>query len=528
MLESLLFCTSILERSLGDLFATASPEKPVPSLLRDLATSEEVAQCLGQELSVLLESVFGGPRSLNLRNLAWHGFLHPGEVHPRCLRGLVFLAHLAGEKLAQDQVQLVRRPLRSPLKIVQQSWNPDQVRELAFSIPSIPVAFHRPLLQRCRQLYIVGKHLEAAVLALPQLESMLRFHFARINGRPERVLTAESDTLYTTVTEMMSPWQDDEETERNRLLDEIDQRLLALLLDVLVMPEGPRIRDRLSHGEVPADDDDGDGGGIRSWCEVVGVIYGAVVEDLAAAGSGFMDLVARTKPKFHPSALLLEEAGSAVNACSFLLKRDFCYLAELEVSREHLEKQLMVASVLDRDRPLYETIMRTSASEIDRTSSISRSDFLLGFVHSFHPPVLFRGRSELSVVSLLRRLAATTKEFLSQAAATVAAREAALAGGNLGRRLQNTYRKMLMVLGPACGFLLDVVAFGVATLATFRSETEEDGAKKALRKEMRRLLSACENLCSCTNPERNDWTRAAEIISQEEVRLAKMESAFLS
>lgn len=73
--------TPILERSLGNIFISVSPAgTKVPSLLRDLIASEALEAAVGKGHSVLLALLFGSPKSLNIRNLLWHGFVSPGEI----------------------------------------------------------------------------------------------------------------------------------------------------------------------------------------------------------------------------------------------------------------------------------------------------------------------------------------------------------------------------------------------------------------------------------------------------------------
>ncbi|KAK3742251.1 hypothetical protein QZH41_009019, partial [Actinostola sp. cb2023] len=89
------------------------------------------------------------------------------------------------------------------------------------------------------------------ILLIPQLEHSLRKVFAWVNGCPDRVLTAESTTLYTTFDEILAPSLPD--GSENQLRNKIGDKYLEMLLDVLVHPDGQRIRDHISHGEVHLD-----------------------------------------------------------------------------------------------------------------------------------------------------------------------------------------------------------------------------------------------------------------------------------
>ena len=81
LVTSLLLLTSTLERLLGDIFLTFSGESmPCPSLLKDSLRTRELECALGKRFMRCLEVFIGPPGGLNLRNLAWHGFLSEGEL----------------------------------------------------------------------------------------------------------------------------------------------------------------------------------------------------------------------------------------------------------------------------------------------------------------------------------------------------------------------------------------------------------------------------------------------------------------
>ncbi|PNI19600.1 ERMARD isoform 1, partial [Pan troglodytes] len=70
--------TSCLERALGDVFLLIGKE--CPFLLRDLLSSEELAQVFSQSVMNVLKVFIGSPCGLNLRNILWHGFASPEEI----------------------------------------------------------------------------------------------------------------------------------------------------------------------------------------------------------------------------------------------------------------------------------------------------------------------------------------------------------------------------------------------------------------------------------------------------------------
>ena len=68
--------------------------------------------------------------------------------------------------------------------------------------------------------------------------------YVQENKCAERLLTAESDALYTTFTEMLA--QLTEDGSPNRLISVLGEHLLELLFDLLVLPGGPRHSSDLS------------------------------------------------------------------------------------------------------------------------------------------------------------------------------------------------------------------------------------------------------------------------------------------
>ncbi|KAI2544653.1 ER membrane associated RNA degradation, partial [Homo sapiens] len=57
--------------------------KECPFLLRDLLSSEELAQVFSQSVMNVLKVFVGSPCGLNLRNVLWHGFASPEEIPPK-------------------------------------------------------------------------------------------------------------------------------------------------------------------------------------------------------------------------------------------------------------------------------------------------------------------------------------------------------------------------------------------------------------------------------------------------------------
>ena len=91
-------------------------------------------------------------------------------------------------------------------------------------------------------------------MLIPEWECQARLLFTLVNTCPDRSVTAESDTLYTTFDEILAkirpdPEDFDKEVE-NLFPVTLGDQHMEFLLDCLILPEGPRLRDKISHGEI--------------------------------------------------------------------------------------------------------------------------------------------------------------------------------------------------------------------------------------------------------------------------------------
>merc|ERR1719508_500899 len=62
------------------------------------------------------------------------------------------------------------------------------------------------------------------------------------------MLTAEAECLYTTYNEIFDELL--ENGDKNKIQQALGEDLVLVMYDILTLPDGPRVRDKLSHGEV--------------------------------------------------------------------------------------------------------------------------------------------------------------------------------------------------------------------------------------------------------------------------------------
>ncbi|XP_049937316.1 endoplasmic reticulum membrane-associated RNA degradation protein-like isoform X2 [Schistocerca serialis cubense] len=244
--EAILFVTSVLERSLGNVYLLRG--KTVPFLLRDLLATSELKSILGTIPTIFLQLLVGTPLSFNVRNLVWHGFLHPAEIPPSLATALFVTVASIGQLLSAE-LAIPRRPQASDLSELAEHMEPppgDLVPHAVLSVltesPLIP-SRHINFWTSALQHYHRGSWGRCCLVALPQLEHLARVAYCVAHNCPSRLLTAESTTRYLTLDDLL-------DTSDTSMLSLLGEGLLQLLRDLLSLPTGPRLRDRLSHGEV--------------------------------------------------------------------------------------------------------------------------------------------------------------------------------------------------------------------------------------------------------------------------------------
>ncbi|XP_052769131.1 endoplasmic reticulum membrane-associated RNA degradation protein-like isoform X2 [Mya arenaria] len=249
---ALLVSSAVLERALGDVYMLKGPA-PCPSMLKDLLVTEQLKEILGEHVMCILRLVMGPPTSLNLRNVAWHGFPFPGEIPARCIWFLILLVPSIGRVLEERLVPVLmlhREPVVFPrtkliteVDILSSKDLIEAVKDTQFSSWDT-----RMFWTNITSLYTQERYGECTALLLYYLEQGLRLVFATANNCENRILTAEATTLYTTFDEMLDPFLPDGSENRLRMV--IGEEILEIILDHLTYPGGPRVRDRLSHGEA--------------------------------------------------------------------------------------------------------------------------------------------------------------------------------------------------------------------------------------------------------------------------------------
>nr|XP_034819172.2 endoplasmic reticulum membrane-associated RNA degradation protein isoform X2 [Pan paniscus] len=253
---SLMKLTSCLERALGDVFLLIGKE--CPFLLRDLLSSEELAQVFSQSVMNVLKVFIGSPCGLNLRNILWHGFASPEEIPPKYCSMMILLTAGLGQLLKSylqnTKLTLAHRSFISLTNLEDLIVFPDVTYEVLSVLEEVMMksAFILKIMLPYWEVALVKfkshRFADCAILLLTQLETGLRNVFATLNRCPKRLLTAESTALYTTFDEILAKHLNDGKINQLPLF--LGEPAMEFLWDFLNHQEGPRIRDHLSHGEI--------------------------------------------------------------------------------------------------------------------------------------------------------------------------------------------------------------------------------------------------------------------------------------
>ncbi|KAJ3210613.1 hypothetical protein HDU83_003873 [Entophlyctis luteolus] len=270
------FCVlvTIFEKALCDMYYSLIPQnsRRKNMILRDLILSSQMSSLLGAPAMKCLQ-IFFLPSGLNLRNLAWHGFLSPTEF-PGCYRDLVLVLIL--DLFKDTQMELSTSFVDFTFFDMHRNWKGaasqvvDKSLEILASVnlsSLVTQSSFVPELQKDQVLQAFdylkdGKDHLFLFSILPPLEHSLRVLFAKVNNIPE-IATAHLDSYFSTLDGFGQKHKHQvllHETvlssgQPNKIFQELNESpsgkgCLAALQDLFMMEKGPNLRGKLCHGEL--------------------------------------------------------------------------------------------------------------------------------------------------------------------------------------------------------------------------------------------------------------------------------------
>ncbi|XP_026701783.1 endoplasmic reticulum membrane-associated RNA degradation protein isoform X3 [Athene cunicularia] len=541
---ALMKLTSCLERALGDVYLLIG--KDCPFLLRDLLASEQLAVVFGQAVMDVLRIFIGSPYGLNLRNVLWHGFASPQEIPAKYCAMLLFLTAGLGQLLQmyllQTKCVLVHRPYVIFVSSEELDVFPDlshealSIAEELVKLSSFVLQTMIPFWMSALTAFKQSRYADCVILLLPQLEVGLRLLFTTTNKCPNRLLTAEPSALYTTFDEMLAKHLDNEEV--NQLPAVLEEPSMELLWDFLNHQEGPRIRDRLSHGEINLE---------AFPREVANQIVAFAItllcrfsdEDVFAFKEHMvikplMNCASCYRSQFHPISRLkkqpLRRVKYVVLSQGYTLHNIFHdnIFEVLECMKSiHLWPELPVVP-----EEHVQTIKGLEGNA-EASTLISVISEILSQLQQYIPhncyssddPVnsVLTERPVLEILAILRKISAQCHQVSEQVIASTELRYKRWMNRNLRSRQRHNYLRMLSsikFLSPVLRLILVMITLELVNVHLVCKKNQFD--YQQYLKFLKSLLQYTENLVTYTSLEKNKWDETTELTNKALIKIRKI------
>ncbi|XP_051867448.1 endoplasmic reticulum membrane-associated RNA degradation protein-like isoform X2 [Pristis pectinata] len=510
--------TAYLERALGNVFLMIG--KDCPFLLRDLLASRELATVFGQNAMNVLRVFLGSPQSLNIRNILWHGFAAPAEIPPMYTSMLLLLTAGLGQILPRDSMPL-HRPYFRLTQLEELAVFPD-INEEAIALAEdfigksdFVVEIMLPYWREAIAAYRNQRYVDCVILLLPQLETGLRKFFTIVNNCPNRLLTAESTTLYTTFDEMLAKYLENDNT--NQLPTALGDPIMEILWDLLNHQEGPRIRDHLSHGELD----------LKIFPKEMAshVVALAIVllhrccrngNEIAIESECLRAIVSSTNSycsRFHPIGRLKQQLRHCVGS---LQKWDEIPRPSIGQVSEGLRSEYLsprvqaisgclmeelVSYLMKQLQPVYNEELNTSQHLLAEEQLRLVTKLLSCSIRTLYCP-----RTVLEVVTLLRKVVLQCLTVFEQVTNGAVTRQQQWLSKSLRSRQRQNYLRMLgSIQYLHSTFSLITLLVTVELLNTWIISEIDSSECHNYLKFLKSLLQYAENMVTYTSPEKNKW-----------------------
>ncbi|XP_010627213.1 endoplasmic reticulum membrane-associated RNA degradation protein isoform X3 [Fukomys damarensis] len=530
---SLMKLTSCLERALGDVFLLIGKE--CPFLLRDLLASKELAYIFGQPVMDVLKVFIGSPCGLNLRNVLWHGFASPQEIPPKYCSMMLLLTTGLGQLLEsyfqRTKVTLVHRSFATLTNLEDLIVFPDitykilSVLEEVMTKSTFILKIMVPYWEIALMTFKAHRFADCAILLLTQLEAGLRRVFAAVNKCPDRLLTAESTALYTTFDEILAKHLTDGRINQLPLF--LGAPAMEFLWDFLNHQEGPRIRDRLSHGEINLYEFPKEAASQLLAFSIVLLLRFSDAAVLAtakeeAAVTLLMRLAEGYHSRCHPAFQLKKQVLSCEESIRMWpllpLPEEPCQdTARMEDSEASACYSLVTKIVHELCHHVPENHCALSVFGDLPAEEWPR---LLGALCNTHVSMLFCPRVVLEVLGVLRSITSHCQHVSNQVVTSLQLRHQQWEERRLRSRQRRNYLSMrasIRLLSPVLYLILLLVALELVNIHFVHGKNTYEYHQYL--KFFKSVLQYSENLVAYTRPEKNKWR---ETISLTHAALMKI------
>ena len=515
---NLLVLTSVLERSLGNVLLSSGKVKHVPALLRDLLCEKELEEILGSSCIKVMKLLVGSPKTLNIRNIAWHGFIFPGEIHPMFVTMILLLLTSISGHVQLSVIRSNERSLISDWRLGNLIEFPREsptghfkIQEIEKMMTESEILFKRniPPFLRIYSLMTGGQSGIAIVLLLPMLETMMRCLFVQENKCAARLLTAETGALYTTFTEMLAP--NTEDGQPNKLLSVLGGPLLELVFDLLVLPEGPRIRDKISHGELNINLDSVNSGQESALANILMAVCLTLLQKSRSFSDSklFRFFFNEYKPLYHPSSKLKTSIMKIIR----------------DLDRLKLEK---FNGILNTETEIHEIVSKESIpGKHDKFEMRVHQEEFIHLVECHTPQTLFRPREEYELLQILTRLTENILMAIARSHENMEEKYSLLMKKELRSRQRKTLQRALKVL-PEMKFMFNQLCCNIFLLLENIAHLSSSNSFKSLIGLLKKILKSCENVASNVSLQKNRWEEVVQIIVSVNESLPLLENIVFS
>ncbi|XP_009889766.1 PREDICTED: endoplasmic reticulum membrane-associated RNA degradation protein [Charadrius vociferus] len=527
--------TSCLERALGDVYLLIG--KDCPFLLRDLLASEQLAVVFGQAVMNVLRVFIGSPYGLNLRNVLWHGFASPQEIPAKYCAMLLFLTAGLGQLLQtyllQKKCVLVHRPYVILVSLEELDVFPDlnhetlSVAEELVKLSSFVLKTMLPFWMAALTAFKQSRYADCVILLLPQLEVGLRLLFTTTNECPNRLLTAEPSALYTTFDEMLAKHLDNEEV--NQLPALLKEPAMEFLWDFLNHQEGPRIRDRLSHGEINLE---------AFPREVANQIVAFAITLLCRFSDEdkftfkehtvikpLMNCASSYRSRFHPISRLKKQVLESMKSIHSwpelptVPEEHIQTIKGLEGNAEASTLILMISEIIPQ---LQQYIPQNCCSSDDPINSILTERLLIALCDT-RLCTLYSPRPVLEILVVLRKISTQCHQVSEQVIASAELRYKQWMSKTLRSRQRHNYLRMLnsiKFLSPVLRLILVLITLELVNIHLVCKKNPFD--YQQYLKFLKSVLQYTENLVTYTSAEKNKWDETMELTNKALIKIRKI------
>ncbi|KFW93417.1 hypothetical protein N336_05635, partial [Phalacrocorax carbo] len=513
--------------------------KDCPFLLRDLLASEQLAVVFGRAVMNVLRVFIGSPNGLNLRNVLWHGFASPQEIPAKYCAMLLFLTAGLGQLLQtylrQTKCVLVHRPYVIFFSLEELDVFPDLnhetlcVAEELVKLSGFVLKPMFPFWTAALTAFKQSRYADCVILLLPQLEAGLRLLFTTINKCPNRLLTAEPSALYTTFDEMLAKHLGNEEV--NQLPAVLEEPAMAseFLWDFLNHQEGPRVRDRLSHGEVNLE---------AFPREVANQIVAFAItllcrfsdEDMFAFKEHMvikplMNCASCYRSRFHPISRLKKQVLACMKSIHLWPELPTApeeHIQTIKGLEGNAEASTLILMISEMISWLQQYMPQNCCSTDDPINSVLTERLLIELCDR-RICTLYSPRPVLEILVVLRKISAQCHQVSEQVIASTELRYKQWMNKTLRSRQRHNYLRMLnsiKFLSPVLRLVLVLITLELVNIHWVCEKNPFD--YQEYLKFLKSVLQYTENLVTYTSPEKNKWDETMELTNKALIKIRKI------